>query len=108
MILCDLLHGSAFETYTRHGHSYHFGKAGSTVGWSFTMYEEAWNYGFVHEDQHFINCVLGLGEPLETGEDGKAVLEIILGAYESAGTGREVMLPFTPPEGKRPIDPWLR
>ena len=29
-----------------------------------------------------------------TGEDGKAVLEVIFAAYESAGTGRKVMLPF--------------
>jgi hypothetical protein len=42
------------------------------------------------------------------GEDGKAVLEIIFAAYESAGTGRKVALPFVPPEGKRPVDLWLR
>jgi predicted dehydrogenase len=54
-------------------------------------------YGFVAEDQHFANVVQGLEEPLETGEDGKAVLEIISAAYESAGKGRNVALPFTPP-----------
>ena len=51
--------------------------------------------------------VQGLEEPLETGEDGKAVLEIIFAAYESAGTGRKVPLPFVPPEGKKPIELWL-
>ena len=50
---------------------------------------------FVHEDQHLSNCVAGLEEPLETEENGKAVLEIIFAAYESAETGRKVMLPFT-------------
>ena len=108
VIKCDLLRGSAFETYSKKGYGYAVEKAGSTQGWSFTMYEEIWNYGFVHEDQHFINCVLGVEEPLETGEDGKAVLEIIFAAYESAGTGRKVALPFTPPEGKRPIELWLK
>ncbi|WP_175455236.1 hypothetical protein [Pricia antarctica] len=34
-------------------------------------------------------------EPLVTGEDGKAVLEVIFAAYELAGTGRKVQLPFT-------------
>jgi len=33
-------------------------------------------------------------EPLVTGEDGKAVLEVIYAAYESAGTGKKVLLPF--------------
>ena len=65
-------------------------------------------HAFVAEDQHFITCVLGLEKPLETGEDGKAVLEIIFAAYESAGTGRKVGLPFVPPEGKRPIELWLK
>jgi len=32
-------------------------KAGSTKGWSFTIYEEAWNYGFPQEMAHFIDCV---------------------------------------------------
>ena len=51
---------------------------------------------------------------METGEDGKAALEIIFAAYESAGTGRRVELPFTPPcapqerRGKTPIELWLR
>ena len=61
---------------------------------------------FVAEDQHFANVVQGLEEPLETGEDGKAILEIIFAAYESAGTGRKVALPFVPPEGKRPVELW--
>ncbi len=108
VIFCDLLRGSSFVTYSDVGYGYAVEKAGTTVGWSFTMYEEIWNYGFVHEDQHFINCVAGLEKPLETGEDGRAVLEIIYAAYESAGTGRKVALPFTPPPGKKPYELWLR
>ena len=66
-----------------------------------------YSFAFPQEDQHFINCVLGLEEPLETGEDGRAVLEIIFAAYESAGTGRKVALPFAPPVGKKPVELWL-
>jgi myo-inositol 2-dehydrogenase / D-chiro-inositol 1-dehydrogenase len=62
------------------------------------------SFAFPQEDQHFVNCVAGLEEPLETGEDGKATLEIIFAAYESAGTGRKVALPFAPPEGLKPIE----
>jgi myo-inositol 2-dehydrogenase / D-chiro-inositol 1-dehydrogenase len=61
--------------------------------------------------QHFADCVLNDRQPLETGEDGKAVLEIIFAAYESARTGRKVALPFTPPVwAHSPIHcwkPWL-
>ena len=56
---------------------------------------------------HFVNCVANDEVPLETGEDGRAVLEIICAAYESAGTGRKVTLPFTPPEGKKLVESWL-
>ena len=38
---------------------------------------------------------------------GKAILEITLATYERAGTGRKVTLPFTPPEGKKPVGLWL-
>ncbi len=77
------------------GYDYAVEKAGSTVGWSFTIYEEAWNYGFPQEMAHFVDCVQNDKQPLETGEDGRAVLEVILAAYESAGTGRKVALPFS-------------
>ena len=82
-------------------------KAGSTVGWSVTSYEEAWNYGFPQEIAHFVDCVKHDKQPLVTGEDGRAVLEIIFAAYESAGTGRKVMLPFAT-DALRPIDLWKR
>lgn len=44
-------------------------------------------------------------EPMETGDDGRAVLEIIMAAYESARTGRKVPLPFRT-DAARPIDLW--
>ena len=62
---------------------------------------------FPQEVSHYIGCVLNGKQPMETGEDGRAALEIVFAAYESAGTGRKVALPFLPPEGKRPIELWL-
>ncbi len=107
----DLLHGSALETYSEVGYGYAVEKAGSTRGWSFTMFEELWNYGFPQEMEHFIGCVRDDRTPLETGEDGRAVLEAIFAAYESARTGQKVTLPYTPPAWARmPIHcwkPWL-
>jgi hypothetical protein len=61
--------------------------------------------------QHFIDCVQHGRQPIETGEDGRATLEAIYAAYESARTGQKVMLPFTPPSwATMPIHcwkPWL-
>jgi predicted dehydrogenase len=101
----DLLHGNAIRTYSQKGYGYAVEKAATTVGWSFTIYEEAWNYGFPQEFAHFVDCVANDTEPLVTGEDGRAVLEIIFAAYESAGTGHKVTFPYHT-DAKRPIDLW--
>jgi predicted dehydrogenase len=101
----DLLHGNAIETYSQQGYDYAVEKAGSTQGWSFTIYEEAWNYGFPQELAHFVDCVQHDKTPLVTGEDGRAVLEVIFAAYESARTGQKVRLPFATTAAK-PIDLW--
>lgn len=103
----DLLHGNAIETYSATGYDYAVEKAGSTVGWSFTIYEEIWNYGFVHEMEHFVQCVKNDTRPIVTGEDARVVMEILFAAYESAGTGRKVLLPFETKAAK-PIDLWKR
>lgn len=101
----DLLHGNAIETYSLEGYDYAVEKAGSTRGWSFTIYEEAWNYGFPQEMAHFVDCVQNDRVPRVTGEDGRVVLEVIFAAYESARTGRKVSLPFQT-DAAKPIDLW--
>lgn len=101
----DLLHGNSIETYSVGGYDYAVEKAGSTQGWSFTIYDEAYNYGFPQEMAHFVDCVLHDKEPLVTGEDARAALEIVMAAYASAGSGRKVALPFAS-DAKRPIDLW--
>jgi predicted dehydrogenase len=101
----DLLHGNAIETYSAKGYDYAVEKAGSTAGWSFTIYEEAWNYGFPQEMAHFVDCVQKDRKPLVTGEDGRMVLKVLFAAYESARTGCKVKLPFES-KAKKPIDLW--
>jgi predicted dehydrogenase len=90
----DVLQGNSIQTYSKKGVGYAVEKAGNTVGWSFTMYEEIWNYGFPQEFAHFVDCVKNDKKPAVTGEDGRAVLEVIFAAYESAGTNKKVFLPF--------------
>jgi myo-inositol 2-dehydrogenase/D-chiro-inositol 1-dehydrogenase len=101
----DVLYGNSIRTYSKGGYGYAVEKAGSTSGWTFTMYEEAWNYGFPQELEHFVDCVADDMEPLVTGRDGREVLRMIFAAYESAGTGRKVEFPYTS-AARRPIDLW--
>jgi len=101
----DLLHGNSIETYSAVGYDYAVEKAGPTTGWSFTIFEEPWNYGFPQEMAHFVDCVLHDRQPLVTAEDGRAVLEAIFAAYASAGSGRKVALPFVT-DAAKPIDLW--
>jgi len=103
----DLLRGSSLLTYSETGYGYAVEKAATTQGYTFTMYEEIWNYGFPQEMAHFVRCVQGKETPVETGEDGREVLKIIYAAYESAGTGRRIAWPYEPRQVDKPIDLWL-
>ncbi|MCL1854663.1 MAG: Gfo/Idh/MocA family oxidoreductase [Clostridia bacterium] len=102
----DLFQGNSALTYSNKGYDYAAEKAGATLGWTFTMYEEAFNQGYPQELAHFTDCVLNDKEPLVTAADGRAALEMIYAAYESARTGRSVTLPFSP-KVKYPIELWL-
>ena len=94
-------------TYSDVGYGYAVEKASTTQGWTFTMFEESWNYGFPQEMQHFADCVARDEQPLVTGEDGRVVLEAVLAAYQSAGTGRAVDLRLGPVDVRQPIELWL-
>jgi len=102
----DLFQGNAALTYSEKGYGYAMEKAGSTRGWTFTVFEEAFNQGYPQELKHFITCVREDQKPVVTGEDGKAVLELLCAAYQSARTGQKVTFPFSPNAAK-PVDLWL-
>ena len=106
VVYADLFMGNSALTYSEKGYGYAMEKAGSTQGWTFTIFEEAFNQGYPHELQHFIECVRDDTQPLMTGEDGRAVLEMMYAAYHSARIGQKVPLPFRPTVSK-PIDLWL-
>jgi len=52
--------------------------------------------------------VRGKAEPLVTAEDGRAVLEVMFAAYESAAAGKRIDFPYEPAYPSRPIESWLR
>ena len=91
----DLFRGNSALTYSLDGYDYASEKAGSSKGWTFTIFEEAFNQGYPQELAHFIGCVAGDGKPLVDAADGRAVLELIYAAYASAKSGRRVSLPFS-------------
>ena len=49
---------------------------------------------FALEVEHFIACVRGGGEPITAGKSMRRPLELVLAAYESMRTNREVELPL--------------
>jgi predicted dehydrogenase len=104
----DLLRGNSLLTYSQEGYGYAVEKAGTTKGYTFTVFEEVWNYGFPQELQHFVNCALGKEKPTETGEDGREVLKILYAAYQSAGEGRKITWPYVPKCVEKPIDLWKK
>jgi myo-inositol 2-dehydrogenase/D-chiro-inositol 1-dehydrogenase len=106
VIYADLFMGNAAITYSREGYGYAMEKADTTAGWSFTVFEEVFNQGYPHELKHFIECVRENKTPLVTGDDGRAVMEMIYAAYASAGAGKKINLPFTAKVNK-PVDLWL-
>lgn len=99
--------GNAIQTYSETGYGYVVEKATTSRGWTYTTWEELWNYGFPQEMAHFVDCVRNDKQPEETGEDGRAALEILMAAYASAGQNRRIELPFHT-DALAPIDLWLK
>lgn len=107
LTVADIARGSALHTYSFTGYDYAGEKAERTRGWTWTSFDEAWNYGFPQEMAHFADCIENERRPLLTGEDGRAVLEIICAAYLSARTGARVELPLEA-DNRKPVDYWLK
>ena len=53
-----------------------------------------------------VECAKNDREPLVTGDDGRAVMEISFAAYEGAGTGRGAEWPYDPPRDSTPQQVW--
>ncbi len=107
----DLLTGMGLKAYSEKGfpemsHNRAQVSGSESCGWSDPDFEWLWNNGYPQEMRNFLDCIRHGGTPLESAADGDAVLEIMLAAYHSAGTGRRVELPFRP-DVETPVDLWL-
>jgi len=79
-----------------------------TRGWHHPEWEWDFNNGYPQEMADFVNCARNGGVPVETGEDGRVVLEIMIAGYLSAAKGRKIEFPFSAPRGyKTPVHIWL-
>jgi predicted dehydrogenase len=107
LTVADIARGGALQTYSASGYNDAGEKAEQTRGWTWTSFDEVWNYGFPQEMAHFADCIENGKRPMLSGEDGRAVLEIICAAYKSARTGARVSLPLET-EPRKPVDYWLK
>jgi predicted dehydrogenase len=60
----------------------------------FPSWRERFSEGYLEEDRHFVDCIVNDREPLASGEDGRAVLELTLAATRSFRTGKPITLPL--------------
>ena len=98
----DMLKGTALAVHSEKG------LPGGEVGWQTVDWEWEWQNGYPQEMAHAVDCARRGVTPSESIDDAEAVLEIMLAAYHSAGTGRRVPLPFRPQGVERPVDLWLQ
>ena len=61
---------------------------------SFPSWRDRFREGYLEEDRHFADCIANDKEPLASGEDGRAVLELTLAATKSFKTGEPITLPL--------------
>ncbi|MDD6159524.1 MAG: Gfo/Idh/MocA family oxidoreductase [Oscillospiraceae bacterium] len=101
----DLFQGNSSQMYSLEGYDYASEKAGATTGWTYPIFEEAFNQGYPQELSHFVDCVRNGKKPVSDGKLGRAVLEIIHAAYLSSKEGRKVALPYES-KAKKPVDNW--
>lgn len=107
----DLLAGTGLQAFSEEGfepmpaNQAQLGGPDSK-GWTKPDWEWLWSNGYPQEMDDFLSCIRQGGTPIESAKDGLDVLEIMLAAYHSAGTGKRVELPFKP-DVKIPVDLWL-
>ena len=104
MPICSM--GNSAITYSQEGYGYAMEKAAPPRAGRSPCSRKRSTRAIPQELKHFIECIREDKQPLVTGEDGRAVLEIMMAAYESAGTGHKVKLPFRT-KARKPVDLWL-
>ncbi|MDH4277000.1 MAG: Gfo/Idh/MocA family oxidoreductase [Acidimicrobiia bacterium] len=105
-VSADLARGQSLLVYSDVGVDYAAEKVEHERGWFWVAHNEAHAWGWHGEFAHFVDVLRGRADPVETGHDGREVLEIVMAAYRSASEGCEISLPYSS-DDPTPIAPWL-
>jgi predicted dehydrogenase len=89
-IFTDVTRGTPIRSFTTGSAGYVVEKADTDAGWTRSLPEEAFAYGYQAEMRHFVECVRDGKTPRETYRDGYVVNCILDAGYESMRTGRWV------------------
>lgn len=95
-IQCDMTHSGLMKAFTPDpavwDDTYIMEKVDHKAGWTFPSVDEHWMLGYRQEMRDFVAAVAYDRQPLSTGELGRAVVEVVYAAYQSAEEGRRVEL----------------
>jgi len=110
VIYANLLQdGMGLKVFSEKGYGEDYFDKPQTIGWHYPDWEWLWQNGYPQEMRDFIHCIREGGTPLESGADGRIVLEIMIAGYLSAATGKKVPFPFKDPGGyQTPVEIWLK
>ena len=102
-IQCDMTHSGLMKAFTPDAtiwdDTYIMEKVDHKTGWTFPSVDEHWMLGYPQEMRDFVAAVAYDRQPLSTGELGRAVVEVVYAAYQSAEEGRRVELKASSEEG---------
>jgi predicted dehydrogenase len=101
--------GYGLKAYSQEGYGEEFFEKEAARGWHHPEWEWNWQNGYPQEMADFIDCIRNGGAPRESGEDGKAILEIMIAGYLSAAQGKKIIFPFKDPGGyAAPVELWIK
>ena len=103
VVRSDLVRGSGLEVFSEKGY---WPEGAESRGWTSPGADQDRNFGYYDQAAHFVSAMREGNGPTESGEDGLAVLEIMLAAFASSRKGRKIPLPFRPTGYAKPIDLW--
>ena len=89
-IFTDVTRGTPIAAFTTRSAGYVVEKADIDFGWTRSLPEEAFAYGYQAEMRHFVECVRNGVTPRETYEDGYVVNCILEAGYQSMRSSKWV------------------
>ncbi len=93
-IFTDVTRGTPIAAFTTRSAGYVVEKADIDFGWTRSLPEEAFAYGYQAEMRHFVECVRNGTTPRETYEDGYVVNCILDAGYQSMRSSKWIRVKY--------------